>query len=151
MIKKIIIAGVCAVAFLLVITPTIPAQQCELVKETLEKDFQRHLDRAIIALRAIVEDDAQIEYQKGVVIESIKDMKQIWKLGGFDTVPLCFKFLLRTLLSLILSILGTIFGILFGKIFGPLLIVLVKVLTFPARLIAQILEFLFDRNKTLAG
>ena len=151
MMKNKIICGVCAIAFVLLLTPTIPAQQYRLVNDTIERDFHQHLDTAIIALRIIVEDDAQIEYQKGIFLESFNGMKQIWNLGGFDAVPTCFKSLINTLLSLILSILGTILGIIFGKLFGPLLVFIIKVITFPAILFAKILEFLFDKNRIVAA
>jgi hypothetical protein len=151
MMKKAIICGVCAVAFLLCLTPTIPAQQYRLVKNTIEKDFQQHLDDTIVALRCIDEDKTQIEYQKEILLKSFHEMKQIWELGGLDAVPTCFKFLIKTLLSLIFAFLGTILGIIFGKIFGPLLVFLVKVITYPARLLAKILEFIFDRNRIIAA
>ena len=56
MMKKGIICGICAVVLLLFLTPTIPAQQYTLVKDTMEKDFQQQLNRAIAALRIMAED-----------------------------------------------------------------------------------------------
>ena len=149
--KNEIICGVCAVAFLLLITPTIPAQQCMMVKNTIEKDFQQHLDTAIASLETIVRNNKQLEYQSEIVTESFNEMKQIWEHGGLDAVPTYFKSLINTLLSFILAILGTILGIIFGKLFGPLLVFIVKVITFPAILLAKILELLFDGNRIIAA
>jgi hypothetical protein len=144
--KKAIICGVCAVTFLLLLTPTIPAQQYRLVKDTIEKEFQQQLDVAIAALGTMAEDTAQIEYQKGIVVESFSEMKQIWELGGLDAVPLCFKFLISTLLSLILAAIGTLFGMLFG----PLLAYIVKLITAPVVILAKIIAFLFGSNHVIA-
>jgi len=146
MMKKGIICGVCAVAFLLFLTPTIPAQQYRLVNDAIEKEFQQHLDQALTALRNMLKEETQLEDQKKIVLESFNEIKQIVDLGCFDALPLGFKFLISTILSLIFALLGTLFGI----VFGPILTVLVKVLTFPAVLLAKILAFLFDESKVLA-
>ena len=136
MMKKGMICGVCAVAFILCLTPTISAQQYRLVNDTIEKEFQQHFDQATIALRNLGKDETQFEDEKKIVMESLNEIKQVVNLECFDALPLCFKFLINTLLSLIFAILGTLFGI----VFGPLLTFLVKVLTFPAVLLAKILE-----------
>jgi hypothetical protein len=143
--KKAIICGVCAVALLLLITPTIPAQQYTLVKETIEEDFQQHLTDAITALKSIEKDQTRFEDQEEIIMKSFNEMKQTMELGGLDAIPTCFKFLISTLISLILAALGT----LFGMIFGPLLAFIVKVITAPAVILAKILAFLFDGNNTI--
>jgi ABC-type cobalt transport system substrate-binding protein len=51
----------------------------------------------------------------------------------FDKLP-------GNILSLILSLIGTIIGIIYGKIFGSLTVLLVKILTAPAVLLAKIIE-----------
>jgi hypothetical protein len=148
--KTAIIFGVCIAAFLLLITPTIPAQQYRLINDTIEKEFQQHVDTVLLALRTIVEDDAQIEYKKEVILVLYTELKQIGDLGGLDAVPTYCNSLIHTLLSLILALLGTLLGIIFGKLFGPLLVFIVKVTTFPAILFAKILEFLFNRETIIA-
>lgn len=142
MMKKGIICGVCAVTLILFLTPTIPAQQYRLVNDTIKKEFQQQLDVAIATLRDIGKDTSKLEDQKKIVMNSFNEMKQILNLGGLDTLPTCFKFLLNTLLSLILAALGTLFGI----VFGPLFTFLVKIITFPAVLLAKILEMIFNGN-----
>jgi hypothetical protein len=52
--------------------------------------------------------------------------------------------LLRFIVSLLFSIIGTIFGILIGKIFGPLIVLIVRILTAPAVLLAKIIAFIVD-------
>lgn len=52
--------------------------------------------------------------------------------------------LLNFIISLLFSIIGTIIGTLFGKILGPLLVLLVRILTAPAVLLAKIIAFIFN-------
>jgi len=145
--KKVIICGVCAVVFLLVITPTIPAQQYTLVKDTIEDEFQRHLTNAITALKSIREDQTQFENQKEIIMKSFNEMKMIIELGELDVIPKCHMFRISTLLSLIFAALGTLFGI----VFGPLLTLITKIITAPSIILAEILEFLFGGNNTIDG
>ena len=147
MMEKKIIYGVCAVVFLLVITPTIPAQQYTLVKETIEEDFQRHLNNAITALKNIREDQTRFEDQKEIIMKSFNEMKLTIEHGELDAIPTCFMFLINTLLSLIFAALGTLFGI----VFGPLLTLITKIITAPAMILANIIAFLFGVNNTIAG
>ncbi len=143
--KNKIIYGVWAVAFLLCITPTIPAQQYRLVNDTIENDIQNHLNMAIAALRNMDKDESQLEANKKIVMESLNEIKQMINLDIFDDMPKCFNFVINTLISLMLAILGTLFGI----VFGPVLTLLVKVLTFPAMLLAKILSLVFNGNNII--
>ena len=145
--KKVIICGVCAVVFLLVMTPTIPAQQYTLVKDTIEEKFQRHLTNAITALKSIREDQTQFEHQKEIIIKSFNEIKMIIESGELDAIPKCQMFLINTLLSLIFAALGTLFGI----VFGPVLTLITKIITAPAIILAEILEFLFGGNNKITG
>lgn len=145
--KKVIICGVCAVVFLLVMTPTIPAQQYTLVKDTIEEKFQRHLTNAITALKSIREDQTQFEHQKEIIIKSFNEIKMIIESGELDAIPKCHMFLINTLLSLIFAALGTLFGI----VFGPVLTLITKIITAPAIILAEILEFLFGGNNKITG
>ncbi len=146
MMKNRIIYGVCAVVFLLCITPTIPAQQYSLVNDTIENDIQNHLNIVMTTLRKMDKDESQFEANKKIAIDSLNEIKQMINLDGVNNQPKCFKFIISTLISLIFAILGTLFGI----IFGPALVLLIKVLTFPAVLLAKILSFIFNGNKVIA-
>ena len=58
------------------------------------------------------------------------------------SLPMIFGNLKGLILCIILSLIGTIFGIIFGKIFGHLIVLIVKILTAPAILLAKIIEFI---------
>jgi hypothetical protein len=65
-----------------------------------------------------------------------------------NTIPTFILRILRFILSLLFSIIGTIIGIIFGRIFGPLLALLVRILTFPAVLLARIIAFIVNIGDT---
>jgi hypothetical protein len=113
--KKVILIGVCAVTFLLCVTPIIPAQQYQKVKETIENEVQEQIESKLL------------------------------KIGDPDVEPAIF----RLIFSLILSLIGTIIGIIFGRIFGPLLTLFVKILTFPARVLAWIIGLIFGSTSSV--
>ena len=52
--------------------------------------------------------------------------------------PTCIRLILQFIFSLLLTIIGTIFGILFG----PILVLIIKIITFPAILLAKIITFI---------
>ncbi|VVB61774.1 Uncharacterised protein [uncultured archaeon] len=54
--------------------------------------------------------------------------------------PTCIRLILQFIFSLILAIIGTIFGILFG----PILVIVIKLITFPAILLAKIITFIIN-------
>jgi hypothetical protein len=142
--RKKMICGVCAIAFLLFLTPMIPAQQYTQVKKTMIKEFQQQLERTFDTMRSMKEDDSQKEGKKQSILVTFNTQKNVLEMKDLDAKPTCFKFVISTLLSLIFALLGTIFGM----IFGPLLALIVKVITFPAVLLAKIIVFLLNGNDT---
>ena len=60
------------------------------------------------------------------------------------SLPMIFDNLKGLILCILLSIIGTIFGIIFGKIFGYLIVLIVKILTAPAILLAKIIAFIVN-------
>ena len=58
------------------------------------------------------------------------------------SLPMIFGNLKGLILCILLSIIGTIFGIIFGRFFGHLIVLIVKILTAPAILLAKIIEFI---------
>jgi hypothetical protein len=54
--------------------------------------------------------------------------------------PTCIRLILQFIFSLILAVIGTIFGILFG----PILVIIIKLITFPAILLAKIITFIIN-------
>jgi hypothetical protein len=135
--NKAIICGICAAVFLLVATPTIPAQQYMLVKENIQQDFEQHANNLVLALQNMKENNAQ--GQKDAVLASFNELKGSWSMLGLDNVRTTLGFFLSTLLALIFAALGT----LFAMIFGPLITIIIKVITFLPRLLAWILSTIF--------
>ena len=60
------------------------------------------------------------------------------------TLPTFILKILGFILSIIFSLIGTIIGIIFGKIFGPLLVLIVRILTAPAVLLAKIIAYIVN-------
>jgi hypothetical protein len=52
--------------------------------------------------------------------------------------------ILGFILSILFSLIGTIIGIIFGKIFGPLLVLILRILTAPAVLLAKVIAFILN-------
>lgn len=72
-----------------------------------------------------------------ILSEKLTDLKSTIK----NTLqPTCIRLILQLIFSLILAIIGTIFGILFG----PILVIVIKLITFPAILLAKIITFILN-------
>ena len=138
--KRKILFGVCLSALVLLVAPTISAQQYTMVKDTYQFEIEEQINQIISLLEGMdgrsVESDFEIER----LVNDFDSLKEDVELIDLDVEPLTIKFLLSTLLSLFFAFLGTIFG----NIFGPLLAILVRILTAPAVLLAKIISFLFD-------
>jgi hypothetical protein len=144
--KKRIIIGVCITTLLLLITPTISANQYNKVMEEqniriekYEQSLQLKLENIInklskINLKLVVKQNEN-EIQSNILknIQSIKE-----KQG--NTLFLSTGLTANLLLSFILSIIGTIFGI----IFGPILALITLIIVSPAIVLAKIIEILVN-------
>ena len=128
---KKVIFGICAISFILLIAPIIPAQQFKLVEE----EIYMNIEDQINLLYNLEKKDIKIND-----LNKIKDgINNILESNEFDVKPTFFKFILSTIVSLIFAIIGTIFGI----IFGPLLSVIIQLLTAPAVILAKIISLIF--------
>ena len=137
--KKNIILGICVTSIILLIAPTIPAQQYNQVKESIQINIQEQIDLILNILQNINPEANDIKYYENsinnalnCIIENIESFEQ-------NTLPLFIGFILSTIISLIFTVIGTIFGILFG----PILSKLIQLLTYPAVLLAKIISSLF--------
>jgi hypothetical protein len=72
-----------------------------------------------------------------ILTEKLTELKSIIKT---TPQPTCIRLILQFIFSLILAIIGTIFGILFG----PILVLIIKIITFPAILLAKIITFIIN-------
>jgi uncharacterized ion transporter superfamily protein YfcC len=144
--KKSIIIGVCITTLLLLITPTISANQYNkvmeeqnIIIEKYEQSLQLKLENVINKLSKIhpnlVVKQNENEIQSNIIknIQSIKEKQD-------KTLFLSNGLTANLILSFILSILGTIFGI----IFGPILALITLILVSPAVLLAKFIEILVN-------
>lgn len=129
--KKKFIIGICVTSLILLVAPTIPAQQFRLVEESVYRDVESQIN----SLYNFDRKDFSIEN-----IDKIKNnLDNIIESGDFDSNPTFIGFILSTIVSLIFAFFGTIFGI----IFGPLLAILIQLLTAPAVILAKLISLIF--------
>jgi len=144
--KKRIIIGVCITTILLLITPTISANQYNKVMEEQNIRIEKYEQSLQLKLENILNKLSKINLnlvvkQNGNEIQSniIKNIQNI-KEKQDNTLFLSNALTANLILSFILSIIGTIFGI----IFGPILAMIVLVIVSPAVLLAKFIEILVN-------
>ena len=115
--KKGIIFGICITTLILLIAPTISAQQYKQVEESIQIDIKEQIDLLINKIQNIDSNTNELEYYTDSIYTDFESLKENIKSNEIYAMPTVIGFILSTLISLILSILGTIFGM----IFGPLL------------------------------
>ena len=112
--KKQIIFGVLIATFLMLITPTINAQQYMQVKEEIQLKIEENIN----------------DYYQEIGIE----------LNDNDVKPTFIQFIMNLIISLIFTIFGTLTGI----IFGPMIAFILRLITAPAVILAKIVSFLVN-------
>jgi hypothetical protein len=142
MMKGKIIVGVFITTLILLMVPTISAQQYHQVKQAVKLDIENQFEQKISLLKKINEPADEININMDQLIDLTDNLKEEFSVINFDTEPLFIKFLLSTLISLFFAILGTIFG----NVFGPFLALLVKLITAPAVLLSKIISFLLEEQ-----
>ena len=143
--KKIIMLGICVTSLILLLAPTIPAQQYKEVEESIQINMQEQFDLITNILQNINSGKDNIKYYENSINNALNSIKE--KLASFDYYTLSFGgFIINTLISLLFAFIGTIFGILFG----PILSALVKFLTAPAILLAKLISILIGENALTA-
>ena len=129
--KKLLIFGGLLCAFLVVTTPAIPAQQYVLVNNSA----QTAIDTKTSQLNLLMEDcKNQNELKKNNMIDELNDFNS--NLKGQSSTD---SFLSNLVVSLMLAFFGT----LFGAVFGPLIVVLIKIITLPAVMLANVISSIF--------
>ena len=145
--KKGIIFGICITTLILLIAPTISAQQYKQVEESIQIDIKEQIDLLINKVQNIDLNTNELEYYTDSIYTDFESLKENIKSNEIYAMPTVIGFILSTLISLILSILGTIIGM----IFGPLLALFVRILTAPAVLLAKLISLLFGgSSETMA-
>lgn len=132
--KKIVILGVLICSLLLIVTPSIPAQQYTLVNNAIEKEFENKLDH----LRSFLGDGKVSSNVNKLVFSSQTQENQL----DFVNSSSSKTFLSNLLISLVLAFFGTVFGI----FFGPLLALIIKIVTWPAVKLADLISSLFSED-----
>jgi len=135
--------GVSIAVLVLLVAPTIPAQEYKQVKDTIQIEMNNTIDDMMAMVQIFnTTEGSEIEVKNMIwAIETVKDSSDsLW----LDTEPAFFGFIISTLISLFFALLGTIFGI----VFGPVLAFIIKVLTAPAVFLAKLISFLLDKINT---
>ena len=144
--KKILFGAIFSISIIMLVN-TSSALECKTVTDyntDLIESKLKNLDIFIEKIRQIIADI-------NIKIINVKSFNGFQKLSdelselkisyinnpSFQTI---FDKLPGNILSLILSLIGTIIGIIYGNIFGSLTVLLVKILTAPAILLAKIIE-----------
>ena len=140
--KKSIILGICVTSIILLLVPTIPAQQYNQAIESYQINFEDQIDLISNKLQNF---DSEINDKESYKLNIINDINLI--IEYFDSFEYYYQtsfigFILNTIIALIFTFFGTIFGILFG----PILSVLIQLLTAPAVILAKIISLLFGNN-----
>ena len=140
--KKSIILGICVTSIILLLVPTIPAQQYNQAIESYQINFEDQIDLISNKLQNF---DSEINDKESYKLNIINDINLI--IENFDSFEYYYQtsfigFILNTIIALIFTFFGTIFGILFG----PILSVLIQLLTAPAVILAKIISLLFGNN-----
>ena len=140
--KKSIILGICVTSIILLLVPTIPAQQYNQAIESYQINFENQIDLIPNKLQNF---DSEINDKESYKLNIINDINLI--IEYFDSFEYYYQtsfigFILNTIIALIFTFFGTIFGILFG----PILSVLIQLLTAPAVILAKIISLLFGNN-----
>ena len=112
--KKQILFGVMIATFLMLITPSINAQQYMQVKEEIQLKIEENIN----------------DYYQEIDLE----------LNDNDAKPTFIQFIMNLIISLILTIFGTLTGI----IFGPMIAFILRLITAPAIILAKIISFLIN-------
>ena len=140
--KKSIILGICVTSIILLLVPTIPAQQYNQAIESYQINFKDQIDLLSNKLQNFDSEINDIESYKlniindvNLIAENIDSFE-----GNYQTSII--GFILNTIIALIFTFFGTIFGILFG----PILSILIQLLTAPAVILAKLISLLFGNN-----
>jgi predicted PurR-regulated permease PerM len=135
--RKEIVIGICLIAAVLMIAPTIPAQEYIQIKNAYDTTIQEQLHEIKTTLLTVRKrtDDPQILQQE--TVSTLTELKEIIENSDESSFAVS-GFIINMIISLFFTLIGTVFGILFG----PILSALVLLITSPAILLAKIIEFL---------
>jgi hypothetical protein len=148
--KKIIFGAIFSICIIMLVNTssaveykTITDSSTDLLESKLQK-----IDIIIEKIRQIIKDINVKSNNLKSLNELQKHSDILLELKNSNINNLCLPTLIGNLpgiiVGLLLSIIGTIIGIIYGKIFGSLTVLLVKILTAPAILLAKIIEFLVN-------
>ncbi len=148
--KKILFGTILSISIVMLVN-TSSALECKTVIDyntDLMESKLKNLDIFIEKIRQIIADI-------NIKLSNVKSLNGFQKLSdelselkiSYVNNPSMQKIINElpgNILSLILSLIGTIIGIIYGNIFGSLTVLLVRILTAPAILLAKIIGSIID-------
>lgn len=136
--KKYILFGICVTSLILLVAPTISAQQYTVAKDAIEANINERINIIINNLQKIGINKNEINYYESNIKNDLNSIIEYIYSHEYDSITIFLGFILSTIISLIFSVIGTIFGILFG----PILSALIQILTAPAIILAKLISLI---------
>jgi len=136
--KKYILFGICVTSLILLVAPTIPAQQYNVANDAIDLKINEQIDIIINNLQKIGINENEINYYESNTKNALNSIIEYIDSNEYDSNTIFLGFILSTIISLIFSLIGTIFGI----IFGPVLTALIQILTAPAIILAKLIALI---------
>jgi len=145
--KKSIIIGLCITSLLLIITPTISANEYRQIEKaritTIENNlhnFRINLNSIYDQLKIIMDNEFLFKEKSSHIENIIKNRHQLIDQINSDVQQTSFLSIFNLIISLLLALIGTIIGI----VFGPFIAIIVAILTAPAVILAKLIEFIIN-------
>ncbi len=146
--KKSIIIGVCFINILLIITPTISANEYYQIEKSQITSFENNLKILHINLnilydqvKKIIINNEFLSKEKDYHIGNlIKNRHQL--IDHINNVAINTN--LPPIFNLIISLLFALIGTIIGIVFGPFIAIIVTILTAPAIILAKLIEFIVN-------
>jgi predicted PurR-regulated permease PerM len=144
--KKELFIGICITVLVLLIAPTVPAQEYTQIENAYEEAIQeQYQELQTILLKDLELTDEQLQ-QRQTITATLTNLKEIVE-NSDESTYVVSGFIMNLIISLLFSLIGTIFGV----IFGPILAALILVIVSPALFLAKIIEFLNGNNVSMTN
>jgi hypothetical protein len=144
--KKELFIGICITVLVLLIAPTVPAQEYTQIENASEEAIQeQYQELQTILLKDLELTDEQLQ-QRQTITATLTNLKEIVE-NSDESTYVVSGFIMNLIISLLFSLIGTIFGV----IFGPILAALILVIVSPALFLAKIIEFLNGNNVSMTN
>jgi hypothetical protein len=151
--KKSIIIGIFITSILLIITPTIQANEYHQIKKSHIILLENNLQAFLIKLNNLYDQIKKPVMNNEIlsnenylpIINIIKNRYQLIDQINNGEINISNQSIFNLIISLIFAFIGTIIGI----VFGPFIALIVSILTAPAVILAKLIEFIVNIIFTL--